>query len=263
VVGLPDDNLTILGLARRLGERTEKEPLPTGNGQKAWADELRRDLGRVVRGKRVAMERAWAVYGTRQHGLETRSYRFDFSSGLSAAGVWLEAMERPQAPGDMTIVLHDEGKAAAAATVSERVNRGEPVLALDLIFTGDAALGKGAERTIQAFAGLGDRPLGMRATQLLSAARWARATSGAERIRIEATGVRSQVVALVAAALEPEAFSEIAVRDGIPSLRHALDVPLMHPDAPELFCFGLYPRFDLDRLEALAGIPVYTRPAAN
>jgi hypothetical protein len=32
----------------------------------------------------------------------------------------------------------------------------------------------------------------------------------------------------------------------------------MHTDAPELFCLDLYREFDLDRLEALAAIPVRT-----
>jgi hypothetical protein len=66
------------------------------------------------------------------------------------------------------------------------------------------------------------------------------------------------VAALVAAALEPEAFSALAVHDGIPSLQHVLDAPVMHTDAPELFCLDLYRRFDLDSLEALAAIPVRT-----
>jgi hypothetical protein len=155
------------------------------------------------------------------------------------------------------------GKAAAAARVSDWANRGEPVLALDLLFTGDTALGAGSERIIEAFAGLGDRPLGMRAAQLIAVASWLRSSSGAERIRLDVTGLRSQVVALVAAALEPSVFSEITVRDGMASLQHVLDTPVMQADAPELFCFDLYRRFDLDRLEALAGIPIRTRPGAE
>jgi hypothetical protein len=262
-VGLPEDNLTILGLARRLGERIERGPIPgAGQARQDWAQRARAELLQMVRLPTVAVDRAWNVYGTRLQGLETRSYRFDLSNGLSAAGVWLHAMWGRRAPGGVTIVLHDDGRAAAAQRISDEVNRGEPVLALDLLFTGDAALDvRGPERTIQAFAGLGDRPLGLRAAQLLAVARWVRSTSGAEHVRIDATGLRSQVVALVAAALEPEAFSEIAVHDGIPSLQHVLDTPVMHTDAPELFCLDLYRRFDLDRLEALAGIPVRTRLA--
>ena len=264
-VGLPEDNLTILGLARRLGQRIERAPIPdAGEARRGWAERERKELRRVVRPPTVAIDRAWTLYGTRLQGLETRSYRFDFSNGLSAAGVWLHAMWGRRAPGGVTIVLHDGGRAAAAQTIFHRVNRGEPVLALDLLFTGDASLGvRASERTIQAFAALGDRPLGMRAAQLVALARWVRSTSGAERIRLDATGLRSQVVALVAAALKPGVFSEVAVQDGMASLQHVLDAPVMHTDAPELFCLDLYRQFDLDRLEAMAAIPVQTELAAE
>jgi hypothetical protein len=259
-VGLPEENLTILGLARRLGERIDRGPIPdVGPARRRWAEDARQELHRLVRPPRVVVERAWTLYGTRLQGLETRSYRFDCSNGLSAAGVWLHAMWGRRAPAGVTIVLHDDGRAAAAQRISDQVNRGEPVLALDLLFTGDAAIdGRGPERTIQAFAGLGDRPLGLRAAQLLAVARWVQSTSGAEHVRLDATGMRSQAVALVAAALGPEVFSEVSVQDGMSSLQHVLDAPVMHADAPELFCFDLYRQFDLDRLEAMADIPIRT-----
>jgi len=69
--------------------------------------------------------------------VETESYLFEISNGLSANGVWLKSIEAP-ASGPATIVLNDIGKKAAAAEVSDRVNRGEQVLALDLLFVGDA-----------------------------------------------------------------------------------------------------------------------------
>lgn len=264
-VGLPEDNLTLLGLARRLGRRIEREAIPAaGAARREWAESEREALRRLLRLAPVAVDRAWTLYGTRLHGLETRSYRFDFSNELSATGVWLHAMWGRRTPGGVTLVVHDEGRAAAARTTSDWVNRGEPVLALDPIFTGDAALGvRAPERTVQAFAGLGDRPLGLRAAQLLAVARWVRSTSGADHVRLDVTGLRSQVVALVAAALDPESFSEITVREGLSSLQHILDAPVMHTEAPELFCFDLYREFDLDRLEALAAIPVRTAGVAE
>jgi hypothetical protein len=64
-------------------------------------------------------------------------------------------------------------------------------------------------------------------------------------------------VALVAAALEPDAFSEILVRDGLTSLRHLLEKPVAYLDAPDLFCLDLYKEFDVPSLiELAAPIPV-------
>jgi len=71
-------------------------------------------------------------------------------------------------------------------------------------------------------------------------------------LRLEATGMRSQVIALTAAALKPGLFREIMVRDGIRPLGHLLDKPVEYNAAPDLFCLDLYREFDLDRLAELA-----------
>ena len=48
---------------------------------------------------------------------------------------------------------------------------------------------------------VGERPLGIQASQLLAVARWAQTMTGAQDVRVETRGIRSQIVALVAAAL--------------------------------------------------------------
>lgn len=234
--GLPSNNLTILGLAKTLASRIER-----GRGD-------REALKRVVRYRDVAVAHAWALNNSKNKGLETRSYRLDFDNGLSATGVWLKAIATPDAA-PATIVLNDQGKKASAALVSERLNRGEQVLALDLVFTGDAAPQKPpASSYTQMLSTMGERALGIEAAQLIAAARW----MGAGKRRLEATGPRSQVAALVAAAAEPALFSDVAIHEGMASLRHLLDAPVAYQSAPELFCLDLYKEFDLDRLRELA-----------
>jgi hypothetical protein len=66
------------------------------------------------------------------------------------------------------------------------------------------------------------------------------------------SGIRNQAAALVAAALEPDLFSEIVVRDGMRSFAYVFEKPVTYAQAPELFCLDLYKEFDIDRLEALA-----------
>jgi hypothetical protein len=100
--------------------------------------------------------------------------------------------------------------------------------------------------------GLGDRPLGMEAAQLSRIARWARERAGVASVRLEPGGMRTQVVSLVAAALDPELFSALVVRNGMHSLSYALELPVGFAQAPELFCLDLYKDFDVYRLEALA-----------
>jgi hypothetical protein len=149
-------------------------------------------------------------------------------------------------------VVRDEGKKAAAVEVSDRVNRGEQVLAVDLVFTGDAWSKIGSAGYQQILHGMGDRPLGLEAAQFLALARWIRGQTENRSVRVESSGIRNQVAALVAVALEPEIFSEVVVRQGMSSLAYLLERPVEFHLAPELFCFELYKNFDVDRLGALA-----------
>jgi hypothetical protein len=126
------------------------------------------------------------------------------------------------------------------------------VLALDLAFTGEAWSERETRRLQQNLSGLGERPIGIEAAELVAAARWLAARSATPRLRLETRGIRSQLTALVAAALEPNAFSEIVVRDGMTSLGHVLDAPVEYIDAPDLFCLDLYKEFDVWSLAALA-----------
>ncbi len=238
-VGLPENNLTILKLARKLAG---------GNTRSGMSRER---LGEVVRYRKTEVLRAWAVHNTKSKGIESRSYRFEFGNGLGATGVWLKAITAPEtAPA--AIVLDDGGKAKAGAAASDRVNRGERVLAADLLFTGDAAPEKpGPSGFAQMIATVGDRPLGLEAAQLIGLAEWLGGAAHAP-VRVETRGIRSQSIALVAAALAPRLFRDIRIRDGMDSFSHLLEAPVEYQQAPDLFCLDLYKECDLQRLAELA-----------
>lgn len=261
VVGLPKDNLTILGLARKLGSKITRQPIPAEPAARAtWATTEREKLKRLVRYKPVAIQRPWAVANTKNKGVETKSYLFEMNNGLSASAVWLKGIEAPdKAPG--SIVLNDQGKRTAGAEVSDRVNRGEQVLALDLLFSGDSwkiqapatpERETGPWAYIQMLHGTGDRAIGLEVAQLLEITRWIRNHSINSKVHLGSTGIRNQVTAFIAAALEPNLFSEVVIREGMPSLNHLLEKPVEYQDAAELFCLDLYKEFDLDRLVQIA-----------
>jgi dienelactone hydrolase len=244
VVGLPKNNLTILGLAKERAHAIRREPL----GAPAFE---RKKLTTLMRYKPVTVKHAWAVSNTKNKGVETLAFQFQLSNDLAAAGVLVKAISAP-AGSPATIVLNDKGRKAAANEVSERVNRGEQVLALDLLFRGEVSpKNPGAPEYAQMLSAMGDRPLGMQAAQLIGIARWLGAR-GAKQIRLESTGARSQITALTAAALEPAQFSGVEIHDGIESLAKLLEAPITYEAAPDLFCLDLYKEFDVDRLAALA-----------
>ena len=132
----------------------------------------------------------------------------------------------------------------------------EQVLALDLIFTGNAA----PERPL--------RPEGSQANdralnQLLeesknkSMAAWmvSRPPSALYGQLLAPLGERPlgiKAAQLVAAALRPEIFSQVRIRQGMDSMSHLYAVPVTYQQAPGLFCRDLYKEFDLDQLEVLA-----------
>ncbi|HEX2523440.1 MAG TPA: prolyl oligopeptidase family serine peptidase, partial [Terriglobia bacterium] len=131
LVGLPENNLTILGLARKLAGQIQREPMPADASRRAtWAASERDKLKRVVRYKATNVQRAWAVANTKGKGVETKAYLFSFDNGLTANAVWARAIGTPD-NALVTLVVRDEGKKAAAVEVSDRVNRGEQVLAVD------------------------------------------------------------------------------------------------------------------------------------
>jgi len=259
-VGLPPDNLTILGLARKLASRIDRERVPSVPDARAqWLTTERVRLKSVVRYRPVTVEHAWALANTKSRGIETLSWQFLFQDRLSATAVWAQAISaKEHAP--VTIVLNDAGKAASADTVSDRVNRGEQVVALDLAFHGDAApTPRDLASYVLLISTTGRRALGFEAAQLIAIAHWMRTRSGGAPIRLESTGKRNQVAALVAAALEPGLFSELVIRDGMRSLQYLLDAPVQFEAAPELFCLDLYKDFDIDRLALLAGNTTVTQ----
>jgi hypothetical protein len=73
------------------------------------------------------------------------------------------------------------------------------------------------------------------------------------KVRFESRGMRNQVAALIASALEPELFSEVVIRESIPSLSYLLEKPVEYQQAAELFCLDFYKEFDLDQLAAMCG----------
>ena len=301
-VGIPKDNLTITGLARKIAAGFERPPLPTDAASRTkWANASRARLKEVVRYKPVALRHAWPLFSTRNKGLRSIGYRLEFNNDLSATAIWLKSTTAADdAP--LAILLDDSGlrsvrmdiisdpvrlqtlSTSPENAVPWHINRGEQVLAVNLLFTGDASpdypkdepvhvpelysqlLSTPAQipsvkawlatRPPSALYGLllsaaGDRPLGMQAAQLIGIADWVRKES-TQNISLETYGIRNQVTAMVASSLEPSYFSELYTRDGMKSLEYLLEKPIRYQEAPDLFCLDLYRDFDIDTLVALS-----------
>jgi hypothetical protein len=248
---LPIDNLTIAGLARKLATKIDRGLIPTTASERdSWAKVQREQLKQVIRYSPVTVTGPWKLTSVKSPGLQSLSYRFDFSNSLSATGISV-AGNHVAADAPVTIMINDKGYKASAQNVAERVNRGEQVLALEPIFFGSTTPDDPDPAYWEMLvASSGDRPLGVEVEQLVAVAKSFRI--GNRKIRLETEGIRSQVVALAAAALEPGLFSQVYSNDAMTSLSYLLDTPVPYRNAPDLFCLDLYKYFDIDRLAALA-----------
>jgi len=251
--GIPADNETVLGLARSLATKIVREPIPESDGGRTeWVQTKRAKLKSVVRYQPVTVDRALRMANSKGMDFRSLSYRFDLSNGLSATGIWFKQDSSP-ANEPVTIVLNDKGYQAAGEQVFQSLSSGHEVLALDVLFNGatrpEVPDSSDWELLVDSS---GDRSLGLEAAQLLSVAHWLQAVGRASEVKVETDGIRNQVIALVAAALDPKAFAEVTAQNGMKTLGFLLDKPVPLRVAPELFCLDLYKEFDIDSLGALA-----------
>jgi dienelactone hydrolase len=264
VVGLPKDNLTILGMARSLARSNHK--VADGAGRDATKRERLRN---VVRYQPVTVERAWVINSLDTKEVESHAYRFDFSNRLTATGV----LFRPSGAADdapTVILIADQGMKATSGDVVNLVSSGKRVLALEPLFFGQNIPGTGdlgVSSYAQMLNGLGERALGLEAAQIGAVAEWLNTglqhgsptpgsafagQTGHRPVAVITSGPRSQSVAITAAALEPHLFTSLEARHSIPSLGYVLEHPLKYGDVPELMCLDLFREFDFGTLAALA-----------
>jgi len=250
---LPNGNLTIAELARKLATQIHRDPIPAVGERRAWQKSRREQLKSVIRYSPVSMNGAWKLTTIKRHpSLQSFSYRFDFSNSLSGTGIWL-ATRDAAADAPLTIILNDKGYKASAPPVADRINLGEQVLVFEPLFFGSTS----PDETEPAYwemlvASRGDRAVGIEVGQLIATAKSFGNRTVPNNIRLETDGIRSEVVALVAAALEPNLFSELRLKNAMTSLAYLLNTPVPYRTAPDLFCLDLYKYFDIDQMAALA-----------
>jgi len=251
--GVPTGNQTVLGLARSLAAQIHRDPIPTEGAERArWTQSQREQLTSVVRYHKVSVVRVLQMANSKGMDFQNLAYRFDLSNSISAYGMWFKEDHSPAAE-PITVVLNDDGYKAAGQQVYDNLSSGHEVLALDLLFTGasrpDASDPSDWELLVDSS---GERGLGLEAAQLLSVVQWLHDEGGARDVQVQTRGIRSQVVALIAAALDPAAFSSLNAEGGMHSLSWLLKKPVPFRASPDLFCLDLYKDFDIDSLSVLA-----------
>jgi len=83
-VGLPENNLTILDLARKMAGQINRAPLSSDS---AGRDRERSELKKIVRLRPDSVERIWTTAISKHLGIESKSHLFSMADGLSATAV--------------------------------------------------------------------------------------------------------------------------------------------------------------------------------
>jgi hypothetical protein len=180
---------------------------------------------------------------------------------LKLGGAWtVPVVELVRGKPQKTVIfLHDSGRRGDPKLVDQLLRAGNRVLAVDLLYFGEAKIEQKDYLYALLLATVGERLLGLQASQLAGVARW-----GAERytgpLTVIAVGPRLSTVALVAAALEEKAIAELELHGSLGSLKEILEQNRTVEQMPELFCFGLLEEFDIKQLEALAAPRSVRRP---
>jgi hypothetical protein len=128
---------------------------------------------------------------------------------------------------------------------------GKRVLAVDPFYFGESGIAARDFLFALMVATVGDRALGIQASQLGAVARWAQKEFKSPPLPVLALGPRSSTFALVAATLEEKAIGSLELHGCMASLKEVIEKNGTVDKTPELFCFGLLELFDVPQLKAL------------
>jgi dienelactone hydrolase len=220
-VKLPGDNLDFHSIAINLSRG-----LPRKSG---------RPLADVVRAKTYELTASDAG-SELADGVSIKYWRFKMDHDWT-----VPAVEMSRSGSSSTVILiGDQGRAALGPHAQRLLSEGRRVIAVDPFYFGESKISKRDFLFALLISSVGDRPLGIQASQIGAIARWLKAP-----VSIEAFGPRSSLIASVAAALDRGAISAVQTHEGLSSLKDAIAKNMTVDKTPELFTFGLLESFDI------------------
>jgi hypothetical protein len=255
-VELPADNQSFNTLALGLAKELPRNgTLPTNkDAVTGWQTEKRRQLREVIKPFDLTVKVAEKKVQEKD-GTTASFYKLDLN------GAWklpVVVLERGKSKGT-TILIEEGGRKKSAAEVEELLKAGQLVVVVDPWYFGESEVASkdvaGTQKArpflfVILMQCLGDRALGLQASQVSAVARWAETFSHGP-VTIRANGPRVGLIALVAAALEEKAIGGLEVAHSLGSLKEVIEQNHGMDQMPEVFCFGLLEAVDVPQLVAL------------
>jgi dienelactone hydrolase len=232
---LPADNLDFHQIALRLSQGLPRNPAPG-----------RAKLAELVRYQPLAVE-AFRAGDGQQGAVKATYWKLNMGRAWNVPVTELE----PAGAKATVLMVADAGRAKQAASIRQLIEAGTRVVAMDPFYFGESKIAKRDYLFALLLAGIGDRPLGLQASQVAAAARWLERDRKLGAVRVHAAGPRSSLFALVAGAIETQSISGLSLQGALGSLREVLERDWTVNQYPEMFCFGLLEHFDVPHIEAL------------
>ena len=249
-VPLPEQNADFASLALSIsGDLPRQATLPTENGKAlAWQRRRRTQLREVVKAHDYPVQASTS--GTQSlNGLAVTHWK------LRLGDAWtIPAVEFARSGAkDTVLVVADGGRESASGIVSAQLDAGHRVVAVDPFLLGETQPQPQRQAYLWGLllGAVGERPLGIQASQLRSVTQWLNGERKAGPVTLIASGQRASLAALIAAGLEETAISKLELRGSLGSLKEPLEQKVLFQTAPEFFCFGLLESFDIPQLAAL------------
>jgi hypothetical protein len=246
-VPLPETNANFNSLALSQDLPHAKQAPAGGGALRKWQQQQRARLRAVVKAKDYAVSQATAASREEKGGVKATYWR------LRTGDAWtLPAVELSRGhPQGITLLIADAGRRSATNQVERLLAADQRVVALDPFYFGEGKPYTHDYLWGLTLATIGDRPLGLQASQVAAVARWLHTEHPDEPLTLCAVGPRTSTVALVAAGVEEQAITRLDLQDPFPSLKTVLQQNHKYEDMPEMFCFGLLEAFDMEQLKSL------------
>jgi len=233
--GVPDDNATLLTLAR--------QALVQARGHRRAA---RREPPEARRRRLVDLLRLPTLVATPAPATRRREQTVTL-------GPWQVALRycpRGRAAGTL-LLLDDRGLHAPA--IAEATARAAE---LDCRLYAAGLWSAGQPRNLWQYHLLleaaGERSLGVLVAQALGLGRLLARRHAGQPVHLQAATLTMPVVAVIAAALEPALWASLTTFGLMPSLDRLVDWPIDYGDCPALFCRDLVREFDIEELLSLS-----------
>ena len=247
-VDLPSDNLDLHQLALRLASGLPQTPAPPKEGQElaAWQADSRKRLAAVIAYHPWEADAA-KVSEEASGGVSVTRWKLKISKEWTVPAIEFTPIDAKST----VLLIADGGRGAAEEKIKKLLEEKVRVVVLEPYMFGESNVKSRAYLFALLVSAVGERPLGVQASQVAAVARWLKKERG-QNVRLEAIGPRTSLIALTAAGLETDSIGSVSSESGLSSLRQIIEQNNTVDRTSEQFCFGLLQQFDIPHLKALS-----------